>query len=113
MLKFLLIIKENQIESCQKCLLVKTCGWHKKNFMHWFNQKQAWNSALKIDGCMAAKRKIFFSWHDFRAPQGFILHPTLFLLYINDLPVVYNAAIYTDDTILYSSVSRHLICGNK
>ena len=37
-------------------------------------------------------------------PQGFILGPTLFLLYINDLPndVVCDIAIYVDDTTLYS-----------
>ena len=42
-----------------------------------------------------------------------ILGPTLFLLYINDLPddVICNIAIYADDTIL--SVIRHLICGNN
>ena len=35
-------------------------------------------------------------------PDRSILGPTLFLLYINDLPdVIYNIAIYADDTTLY------------
>ena len=36
-------------------------------------------------------------------PQGFILGPTLFLLYINDLP---DNVIYADDTTLYSKCDQ-------
>ena len=41
-------------------------------------------------------------------PLGSILGPTLFLLYINDLPddVICNIAIYADDTTVYSKCNQ-------
>ena len=41
-------------------------------------------------------------------PRGLILDPTLFLLYIKDLPVdvINNIAIYADDTTLYSKCDQ-------
>ena len=40
--------------------------------------------------------------------QGSILGPTIFLLYINDLPddIICNIAMYADDTTIYSKCDQ-------
>ena len=49
-------------------------------------------------------------------PQGSILRPLLFILHINDLPVVVsecNILMYADDTVLYYSSSKASIIQDK
>ena len=53
-------MKENQIESCQKRLLVKTYEWHKKAARTDLIKKKTWRVALKIDPCVG--HKIILSW---------------------------------------------------
>ena len=54
-------MKENQIESCQKCLQVKTYKWTKKPPDADLIKNEAWRSVLKIDACATAKHKIISS----------------------------------------------------
>ena len=54
-------MKENQTESCQKCLLIKIQESHKKA-LGTDLIKKGWLEVLKIDACADTNHKMILSW---------------------------------------------------
>ena len=57
---------------------------------------------MLVEGCESAKLDVLSG-----GPQGTVLGPLLFLVYINDLPEVVSTStlrLFTDDSLLYRQV---------
>ena len=67
------------------------------------------NQRVVLNGCSAE-----YSIIESGAPQGSVLGPLLFLIYINDLEknIKSNVKFFADDTVLFSIVNDPLISAN-
>ena len=84
----------------------------------WGNEKKNLNATFNVLECktiLGGRISFAITRHCLQkypinagVPQGSILGPTFFLLYISDLPddVICNIAIYTDNTTLYSKCDQ-------
>ena len=55
-----------------------------------------------VNGCLSSNQKVTIG-----APQGSVVMPLLFIIYVNDMPDVVTCMIkmFTDDTKLYSKIA--------
>jgi hypothetical protein len=87
-----------------KMLKAGVCG----KMFHWINHLLANRTAhVHLQGHASRKAQIQNG-----VPQGGVLSPTLFLIYINDvtenIPRSVHSSLYADDLVLWTSESRYL-----
>ena len=80
---------------------LKTYGVEGKLIMHFENYLKNRKQRVVLNGLSSSWEKILA-----RVPQGSVLEPLFFLIYINDLPHVISSIckMFTDDTSLFSKV---------
>ena len=85
-------------------------GWHEGLLLKLSLNVISGNHLLKLlrDFLYCQKQQVVLNGQNAGAPQGFILGPLLFLIYINDLPngVSSNCKPFADDMSLFSVVNN-------
>ena len=73
--------------------------------MAWLSER---TQKVIIDGICSDPAPVFFFFFFFSVPQGSVLGPILFLIFINDLPDNINSTVrlFADDCVLYRNIRR-------
>ena len=61
---------------------------------------------MTVNGCISDDTRVTLG-----VPQGTVLAPLLFLVYINDLPknIVSSVKLYADDVLIYRTITQNKI----